>query len=103
VVSVVIGRQDSKTLHIDLWLMSCRVLKRCMEEAMMDVLIKHAEQKGLEKIMGYYFKTAKNAMVSDFYANFGFVKISQERSGDSIWVLEIKDYRSRNNVIKVEN
>ena len=32
VVSVVIGKQEEKTLHIDLWLMSCRVLKRFMED-----------------------------------------------------------------------
>ena len=42
-VSVVIGKKESSTLHIILWLMSCRVLKRGMEQAMLDVLVKKAQ------------------------------------------------------------
>ena len=44
VVSVVMGKIDNEELHIDLWLMSCRVLKRDMEYAMMDTLVKKAYQ-----------------------------------------------------------
>ena len=39
VVSVVIGRKNGTALDIDLWLMSCRVLKRDMEFAMLDRLV----------------------------------------------------------------
>ncbi len=103
VVSVVIGRQEEKTLHIDLWLMSCRVLKRCMEDAMMDSLVERAKKRGIEKIKGYYYKTAKNAMVSEFFTGFGFERTSQQENGDSVWELDIMNYSSKNNVIKVEN
>ena len=102
IISVVIGRQEDKTLHMELWLMSCRVLKRDMEFAMMDDVVKRAKEKGVEKIKGYYYKTAKNNMVKEFYGKFGFEKISEGGEG-SVWEIDIKDYNSKNKVIKVEN
>ena len=63
VVSVVIGRLEAGICHIDLWLMSCLVLKRDMEFAMMDALVKKARESGIRTIFGYYYPTAKNAMV----------------------------------------
>jgi FkbH-like protein len=45
VVTVLLGRAEADTLHIDLWLMSCRVLKRNMEHAMLDALVKKAREK----------------------------------------------------------
>ncbi|MDR0920490.1 MAG: HAD-IIIC family phosphatase [Oscillospiraceae bacterium] len=72
VVSVIIGEIDGTTLHIRLWLMSCRVLKRNMENAMLDALIKTAKEKGIKTLKGYYYPTAKNAMVKDFYTQMGF-------------------------------
>ncbi|MBT3318869.1 MAG: HAD-IIIC family phosphatase [Clostridia bacterium] len=102
-VSIVIGRVQETALHIELWLMSCRVLKRNMEDAMMDELICRAKQRGIETIIGYYYKTAKNNMVSSFYERFGFAKTSENENGDSAWELSIKDYTNKNNVIKVES
>ena len=55
VVSVVIGHKQQKEqleLHIELWLMSCRVLKRDMEYAMMDVLIYFCRMQGISVIYG---------------------------------------------------
>ncbi|MDE6539370.1 MAG: HAD-IIIC family phosphatase, partial [Ruminococcus sp.] len=85
VVSVVIGRCDDKTLHVDLWLMSCRVLKRDMELAMLDELVKKCRERGIEKIIGYYYKTPKNNMVAELFASFGFENISRSENGDSVW------------------
>ena len=52
IVSVVIGRIDGKVLHMELWLMSCRVLKRNMEYAMLDRLVAKAKEAGIEAIRG---------------------------------------------------
>ncbi len=100
VVTVVVGRKENKTLHIELWLMSCRVLKRNMEYAMMDTLVEEAQKVGIRTIRGYYFKTAKNGMVKDFYEQMGFIKISGD-SGDSVWEMPTSNYGNKNNVIKV--
>lgn len=102
VVTVVIGEKDGDSLHIRLWLMSCRVLKRDMELAMLDSLVAEAASAGIKYLKGYYYKTAKNSMVKDFYSSLGFEKISEsEDSGE--WCLNIESYQNKNKYIKVEN
>ncbi len=101
IVSVVIGKVSGSELHIDLWLMSCRVLKRDMEYAMMDVLADECRKRGVMTIYGYYYKTKKNGMVSRLYEQFGFENISNEENGDSKWRLETGKYFRKNNVIKI--
>ncbi len=117
VVSVVIGRrgrrEDERTeslsiesekhvLHIELWLMSCRVLKRDMEFAMMDSIVEACQDRDIHTIMGYYYPTAKNAMVKEFYAQMGFEKIGEGEDGSSTWRFEIPvSYEKKNTVIAV--
>src|SRR5574344_156582 len=85
VVSVAIGKIEDTTLHIELWIMSCRVLKRDMEFAMMDSLVKRAKKRKIKTIIGYYYPTMKNSMVKDFYELQGFTKINEDENGNSIW------------------
>jgi FkbH-like protein len=101
VVSVVIGRVDGEILHIELWLMSCRVLKRDMEFAMMDELVRAARARGIAQVKGYYFPTPKNGMVRDFYSRQGFAKDSEDESGNAVWTLKLADDRRKQNVIDV--
>lgn len=101
IVSIVIGETIEQIVHIDLWLMSCRVLKRDMELAMLDELVKHCIKRDVTKIIGHYYKTNKNAMVSELYGSFGFTKVKEFENGDSTWELETSDYKNRNHVIKV--
>lgn len=103
VVSVVIGNIQEKRLNIDLWIMSCRVLKRDMENAMMDTLIHNAKRRGITEIYGYYYPTPKNDMVKDFYKLQGFTKISEDNVGNTIWKYSVdKKYVNKNKFIKVE-
>ncbi len=102
VVSVAIGEKRGDELDIILWLMSCRVLKRDMEFAMMDELAARAEKEGIKKILGYYYPTAKNGMVRDFYDRQGFTKISEDEAGNTVWALDIsKGYTKKNHVIEI--
>lgn len=102
VVSVVFGHKDADVFHIDLWLMSCRVLKRDMEFAMMDELVKRCREAGIKTIRGYYYPTKKNAMVKDFYGILNFVKIEDDKEGKSVWQFDIPDtYQLGNKVISV--
>jgi len=61
--------------EIDSWLMSCRVLGRRVEEAMLAQIVLAARNRGIRRILGTYLPTAKNAMVSDHYAKLGFTLI----------------------------
>ena len=103
VVSVVIGRKNEAVLDIELWLMSCRVLKRDMEFAMLDRLAERAKAAGLSILRGYYYPTAKNNMVRDLYERFGFTKTSEDEAGNTVWELALETYENKNHVINVED
>jgi FkbH-like protein len=103
-VSVVIGRRDGCDLHVDLWIMSCRVLKREMEFAMLDRLVESAKKQGVERIHGYYLRTPKNGMVESHYSRLGF--ILQDRAADgsrSVWTLAVAGYSARTKHIRVDS
>jgi FkbH-like protein len=102
VISVVIGHRQEQVLHMDLWIMSCRVLKRDMEFAMMDTLAERCMETGITEIRGYYYPTAKNAMVKEFYSRQGFDKIEEDAAGNTKWRLVLTDgYEKKNRVIAV--
>jgi FkbH-like protein len=71
-ISVVIGKKCGETMHIDTWLMSCRVLKRQVEEEILNELARLARARGCTRLEGIYLPTAKNEMVRDFYSRMGF-------------------------------
>ena len=95
VVTVVAGQQEGALLHLRLWLMSCRVLKRGMEDAMMDAVVADAAARGVKTICGYYYPTAKNAMVKEFYAEMGFAQIKADENGNTVWNLDVAAYTAR--------
>lgn len=103
IVSVVIGRCRNRELDIELWLMSCRVLKRDMELAMLDELVRRAKDKGITHINGFYYKTHKNSMVAELYSSFGFTLDKKLDNGDSEWHLDIEGYENKNKVIKIRD
>ena len=81
--------------------MSCRVIKRDMEFAVFDEFVRKCKDKKVSEIIGYYYKSAKNNMVSDLYKKFGFNLISKNNE-DSIWKLDISNYKNKNKLIEVE-
>ena len=103
VVSVAAGEIRGDSLDIILWLMSCRVLKRDMEYAMMDQLVRRCRELGIRTLVGYYFPTAKNDMVREFYAGQGFTRISQEQDGSTVGRLDLENYEKKNHVITIES
>ena len=63
------------SLFVNTWLMSCRVLKRTVEEFIINKMISVAKEQGFKTVVGEYIPTAKNAMVKDIYENMGFTRI----------------------------
>ncbi len=79
-ISVVIADKGTEgDLFISEWLMSCRVLKRGMEEFVIDKILKIAASQGFRKVIGEYIPTPKNAMVRDLYEKMGFVRVGENR------------------------
>jgi len=84
-VSVLVGRVAGETVEIDVWLMSCRVLKREMELAMFDALVEQCRTRGVRKIIGVYIPTKKNRMVSGLYGELGFTSSERYEDGRQVW------------------
>src|SRR5690606_21187596 len=59
-ISVLLARQEGDALAIDTWLMSCRVLKRGVEQLLLNDVVAAARERGLKRITGQYLPTAKN-------------------------------------------
>lgn len=82
-VAVAILDQVGSTFAIDTLLMSCRVLKRGVESALLAAIVELARDNGATRVEGRYVPTAKNAQVADLYVKHGFRDV-----GDGSYVLE---------------
>jgi FkbH-like protein len=102
-ISVIIGRCERKVLRVESWVMSCRVLKRDMELAMLDAVVAEASVRGVREVHGTYLRTAKNELVADHYEKLGFTCVERAEDGSgSAWRLELDgSYTPRNTHIKV--
>lgn len=97
-IAVVILKEESPdTLFIDTWFMSCRVLKRSMENFTLNTIAGYASGRGYLYIKGEYIPTAKNDMVRDHYKNLGFV------NENNYWMLNLEQYCNRKCHILIKN
>jgi len=74
--------------------MSCRVLKRGMENFTLNCLAEFALEKGFEILKGEYLQTPKNGMVKDHYSSLGF-----ENKQDA-FLLDLEQFTPINTWIK---
>jgi FkbH-like protein len=88
-VSVLIGSVRGNTVEIDLWVMSCRVLKREMEFAMLDALIQECRARGISRIVGVFIPSKKNGMVAELFQLMGFFPMPESSAGRSLWYFEV--------------
>lgn len=79
-VSLFVGKVSQNSLEILAWLMSCRVLKRGLELALFDEVVRRAQLLGLAEIHGEYKPTEKNALVSNLYEELGFERLTTSPS-----------------------
>lgn len=93
---------ENKTLEIDTWLMSCRVLKRQVEELALNEIALLANKLGCTKIRGFYLPTAKNGMVSDLFPRLGFQCVSETETG-SAFELSVESFRNINTFITINS
>ena len=87
-------------LEIDTWLMSCRVLKRGVELAMLALLVGQARALGATSLRGRYIPTAKNGMVDGHYAGLGFMPESRD-SNATLWHLDLARFHPAPHHIKL--
>ena len=89
VIGAIICRQQALDWHIDTWLMSCRVLKRQVEHAVLNKLVEEARRRGIAALVGTYIPTDRNGLVRDLFAALGFAKTASTEDPDC-WRLAVE-------------
>lgn len=93
---VIMDKRGADELFISEWLMSCRVLKRGMEEFIVNDIMQIAKSMGCKRVIGEYIPTPKNSMVANLYERMGFNK------HDVYYVAEVLEYKKQNTYITGE-
>ena len=97
-IAVVIMKPlDKETLFVDTWFMSCRVLKRGMENFTLNIMVERAKAAGYKRIIGEYLPTPKNNMVEQHYPGLGFTK--NEGANTAQYELNLDNYSERESYI----
>ncbi|PKU25401.1 HAD-IIIC family phosphatase [Telmatospirillum siberiense] len=86
--AVILERRADAVLHIDTWVMSCRVLSRGMEEFIRNEIVGLARELGCTSVTGLYVPSRKNTLVAGLYARLGFSPAGEE-AGTTHWRLEL--------------
>lgn len=93
-IAVVIMKPlDKETLFVDTWFMSCRVLKRGMENFTLNTMVEKAKAAGYKRIIGEYLPTPKNKMVENHYTGLGFTPVVGAATAQ--FVLNVDEYQNR--------
>lgn len=88
VIGVVLVEIAGSEWRLDTFLMSCRVLGRGVEKALLGAVCKQAGEAGATLVCGEFLRTAKNAQTENFYETCGFTAV--EKSADrSVWRLNL--------------
>lgn len=92
---VILRKEENKTLFIDTWFMSCRVLKRGMEAFVLKTIVNLSKEKGFRILKGEYIPSLKNGMVKNHYKELGFA------AKKGFWELNLKTYKKKNSFIEI--
>jgi FkbH-like protein len=103
IISVVIADRSAEAWEIDTWLMSCRVLGRRVEEAVLAHLASAARAAGAGALVGRYIPSAKNKMVAEHYEKLGFTLIETLPDQSKLYRLELADFAAPDLPMRVED
>ena len=93
---IILRPEDKDNLFIDTWFMSCRVLKRGMENFVLNTIVNCAKENGYSFLKGEYIQTEKNVLVKDHYFQLGFEQASNH------WILNVNNYQEKKCFIKTK-
>jgi FkbH-like protein len=103
IISIVIANKGAASWEIDTWLMSCRVLGRRVEHAVLSHLAEAARDAGAKTLIGRYIPSPKNKMVAEHYGKLGFVQSSVDEDGGTTWRLDLDTFVAARLPMKIED
>jgi FkbH-like protein len=80
VVGLALARTEGDSCIIDSLLLSCRVIGRGIETALLAHIAKGAIRSGANRLVGEFISTKKNAPCADFYSSHGFAQDTSRAS-----------------------
>lgn len=98
-ISVVVMEMHGTDATLPMWLMSCRVLSRGVEQHVMNHVLAAARARGAKRVIGEYIPTPKNAMVKDFYSKYGFTQIEGGDKNSTRWAMDVATYEPKKTLI----
>lgn len=90
-ISAIIARPEAGDWVLDTWVMSCRVLGRAVERAVLNRIVAEARARGVGRLIGLYRPSERNGMVREHYARLGFARLTGTAEEDR-WGLELADF-----------
>jgi FkbH-like protein len=83
-----IVKKEGRIWTIDTFLLSCRVIGRKIEEALIGTILMQAKKGGAKELIGVFIPTKKNAPAQDFYSKNGFSHLATI-DGKEQWAFDI--------------
>jgi FkbH-like protein len=93
-VALAIARLDGQVCEIDSFLMSCRVIGRTVETALLAHLAADARERGATVLQGWLLDTKKNAPAREFYRDHGF-EVAETTTEGVLWRLDLRNKEIR--------
>jgi len=90
-ISAIVARPVDDSWLLDTWVMSCRVLGREVEKAVLNRIAREAKRRKIARLIGIYRPTDRNGMVKDHYSKLGFTQIISQEKEDR-WELDVATY-----------
>lgn len=96
IIACVVLHFENDTCYVENWVMSCRVLKKKVENYTMYKIFEQAKQFGCDYIKAEYIRSQKNSMVADLYSSLGFEKLDSNETISSfvLKLADIKEYET---------
>jgi FkbH-like protein len=91
-ISAVIAVPDERHWLLDTWVMSCRVIGRLVEQAVLNRIVAEARARGIRRLIGIYRPTERNGMVKDHYAKLGFTRADACAESEERWELDVSAF-----------
>ncbi|OGG50142.1 hypothetical protein A3D72_01070 [Candidatus Uhrbacteria bacterium RIFCSPHIGHO2_02_FULL_57_19] len=88
IVGLAIVRKEPRQWTLDSFLLSCRVIGRGVEQALLSRVAECARSSGAAELIGEFIPSAKNAPAQDFFYRNGFESVEQSDER-SLWRLPL--------------
>jgi FkbH-like protein len=88
-VGVAITHDEGEQCEVETFLLSCRVIGRTIETALLAHIAESAAERGRKRLIGRFVPTRKNGPARDFYQQHGFERL-EEDGASSLWALDLE-------------